>query len=429
MTATLDAFAAIHAGVLARLEERRIDPDADPDLAHSVVIDEIETYQAEVGAESGRRPLGDPQSMLSRLLDAVSGYGPLSGVLGQGDVEEVFGEGDSVFFIDGGGRVQGLTTPTTEDELLKTIKRLLAPTERDLNPQHPLVQARVSGGSARLTAAIPPVADRLSFTLRKYTMRRESLEFLVETGSITRPAAGLLAAAARARRSFLFSGAPGAGKTSALAAFIASVPTSNCIRICEEIRELSVPLMLGSCYETRPAGLDGTGEIALRDLVKFVLAMRPDLLVVGEVRGSEAFELTRAVNAGVGFACTVHANSAHEALVALANAALMAGENVNEGLVRKIFGQSLDFVVHLERDDPTSVDAERGIRRQVTEICAVHPPLTHDDFTTEPIFVRAGLGRPLDWTGVLPHCTPLIERSLPSGVTLANVLSGRANVL
>ena len=171
------------------------------------------------------------------------------------------------------------------------------------------------------------------------------------------------------------------------------------MRCCEEIRELSAPIAHGAYYEVRPPGLDGTGEISLRDLVKFVLAMRPDRIVVGEVRGAEAFELTRAINAGCGFMCTVHANSGPEALNALVNAALMAGENVTERVVRRVFSQALDVVVHVDRDDvPRGAGA---VRRQVTEITAVVPTLGEDQ-TFEPIFVRGALGRPLEWTGALP---------------------------
>ena len=130
---------------------------------------------------------------------------------------------------------------------------------------------------------------------------------------------------------------------------INSVPVDHCIRACEEVRELHVPLIHGSYYEARPPSLDGSGAISLRDLVKVTLAMRPDLIVIGEVRGAEAFELTRAVNAGCGLACTIHANSAADALEALVTAALMAGENVPEPVVRKVFAYSIDLVVHLDR--------------------------------------------------------------------------------
>ncbi len=155
--------------------------------------------------------------------------------------------------------------------------------------------------------------------------------------------------------------------------------------------------------------------------------MRPDRIVVGEVRGAEAFELSRAVNAGCGFLCTVHANSARDALHALVNAALMAGENVTERVVRKVFGESLDLVVHLDRDDAVR-DGASGIRRQVMQISAVAPAL-HDEFTCEPVFTRAALGRPLEWTGVLPESlTERVDRVLPDGVTVRGLVEGRRAV-
>ena len=163
----------------------------------------------------------------------------------------------------------------------------------------------------------------------------------------------------------------------------------------------------------------------MRDLVKVVLAMRPDRIVVGEVRGAEAFELTRAANAGCGFACTVHANSARDALNALVNAAMMAGENVAEPVVRKVFSATIDVVIHLDRD-AIPRDGKDGLRRRVMEILAVVPTMG-DDFTTEPLFVRDSIGDPLRWTGALPPSvtTRMIERSLPGDLELREILEGR----
>jgi Flp pilus assembly CpaF family ATPase len=142
------------------------------------------------------------------------------------------------------------------------------------------------------------------------------------------------------------------------------------------------------------------------------------------VRGAEAFELTRAVNAGCGFLCTVHANSSTDAVNALVNAALMAGENVTERIVRKVFGEALDLVVQLDRDDLPR-GTEGRIRRQVTEITAVVPAIA-DDQTYEPIFVRNGLGRPLEWTGVLPAALEQrVDRALPDGMRLRTLLEQR----
>ncbi len=153
--------------------------------------------------------------------------------------------------------------------------------------------------------------------------------------------------------------------------------------------------------------------------------MRPDRIVVGEVRGAEAFELTRAVNAGTGFACTVHANSASDALTALVNAALMAGENVAESVVRKVFSASIDLVIHLDR--ATIGGPEGRLSRQVMEILAVVPSL-HDDFSVQPIFQRHRIGEALEWTGALPpdRLSNRLSRVLPENCSLADVLGGAA---
>jgi pilus assembly protein CpaF len=245
-------------------------------------------------------------------------------------------------------------------------------------------------------------------------VRDVTLDDLVARDALSAQAAAFLRAVMQVRSRVAISGEPGAGKTTLAAALLAAAPASHCTRCCEEIREIAVPITHGGYYEVRPPSLDGTGEITLRDLVKFTLAMRPDRIVVGEVRGAEAFELTRAVNAGCGFLCTVHANSAPDALNALVNAALMAGENVTERIVRKVFSEAIDLVVHVDRDDV--VHGEQRIRRQVTEITAVSPSLA-EGFTCEPIFERRGLGQPLEWTGAVP---PRLEGRI------ARVLRGAA---
>ncbi|MBA2528710.1 MAG: CpaF family protein, partial [Euzebyales bacterium] len=402
----------------------RVDPAGDVEAVRSAVVEAVEAYQRRAHLGDGAA-LRDPRDMVARLLRSITAYGALTDLLSRPDVEEVFIEGPRVSYIDRSGRLQGLAVPTTAEENRQVVDRLLSSTQRHLDTGSPLVQARVLQGTARLTAAIPPVADGLSATIRRHTLRRDTLGGLVAGGSLSAPAAAYLWATMQTSTSLLVSGPPGAGKTSLLSALLAAAPSSHCIRCAEEIRELHVPLTHGSFYEARPAGMDGTAEVSLRDLVKFMLAMRPDHVVVGEVRGSEAFELTRAVNAGCGFSCTVHANSARDALNALVNAAIMAGENVSEPIVRKVFASAIDVVVHLDMDDPNRVDPRAGIRRQVLEVIAVVPAL-HDDFSTEPVFAREALGRPLEWTGMVPPDAERIERSLPEGMTLRSLLEGRS---
>jgi len=395
-----------------------------------VVARAVEAYQrtAHAGTPAeGGKALSDPAAMIVGVTQAICDFGPLSALFARSDVEEIFIEGDRVLYLDQGGRLRGLAAPTTEPDNRQMIDHLLSQTQRHLDAKSPLVQARVLDGAARLSAAIPPVADRLSATLRKYTLRRESLPYLLERDSLSPAAAGFLWAVMQSRRSLIVSGPPGSGKTSLLSALLAATPANRCIRCAEEIRELSAPVTHGSYYEARPPALDGSGEISLRDLVKFLLSMRPDLIVVGEVRGAEAFELTRAVNAGCGFLCTVHANSARDALTALVNAAIMAGEHVGEPIVRKVFSTAINFVVHLDRDDVNRVGPDEEVRRQVMEVLAVVPAMT-DDFSTEPIFVREALGKPLVWTGAFPPEAEMIERSLPEGATMPAILEGRAPV-
>ncbi len=414
-----DAYDVIRRDALARVEQRRLQPAQQATEVRAEVEGAVDAYQrrARLGDEI---PLGDPTVMTERVLRSIIELGPLSELLERRDVEEIFVDGARVTYLDDGGRLRGLAEPTTEDENRQILERLLAVTERQLNTKHPIVQARILDGTARLTAAIPPIADRLSATVRRYTVRDVSLDALVARDALSEEAAAFLWSVMQFRSRIAISGEPGAGKTTLAAALVSAVPPAHCVRCCEEIRELAVPLVHGGYYEVRPAGLDGTGEISLRDLVKFLLAMRPDRIVVGEVRGAEAFELTRAVNAGCGFLCTIHANTARDALNVFVNAALMAGENVTESIVRKVFVEALDLVIHVDRDDVAHGD--QRVRRQITEITAVVPSL-RDGETCEPLFVREAIGRPLTWTGAIPpQLEARVDRALPAGKRLRGIL-------
>ncbi len=418
------AYADIRRASLVLMDERNLDPQSDREGVRRLVERSVKEYchRTQVGLS---RALRDPDDMIERVLRSIADYGPLTHLLARTDVEEVFIEGPRVTFIDARGRLRGLKEPTTLEENRQVVNRLLAETDRRLDASQPIVQARVMGGSARLTAVIPPIADRLSATLRRYALRRQTLGSLVELDAMTPAAARFLFSVMQAECGVVVSGPPGAGKTTLLSALVDSCPPTRCIRCCEEVREMHIPLVHGSFYEARPPGLDGRGEISLRALVKTVLAMRPDLIVVGEVRGAEAFELTRAANAGCGFACTVHANSAADALNALVTAALMAGENVSERVVRTVFASAIDLVVHLDRE-PLG-EGRDGIRRQVREIISVAPG-DHGSFSARLIFGRPQLGKPMTWSGEYPPPTlgELIERAVmtPLGELLGSGAEG-----
>ena len=426
MTSRPSAYEKLRSRAAERIEDRKLDADGQPEQVRDAIGEVVAEYQAT--AHRGiNEPLRDPADMERRIWLAVAGYGPLTELFDNPHIEEIFIEGPRISYIDDTGRLRSHIVSTTETELRQVIDRLLAGTNRRLDSSNAIEQAHVLGGTARLTAVVPPVAARLSATVRKYTVAEETLGSMVELGSLSRTAAAFLWATAQATTSVLYSGATGAGKTTLMSAWLRAVPNDQCIRIVEDVRELHIPLPPhSSYYEASPVSLQGERRFSLRDLVRVSLAQRVDLLCVGEVRGAEAFELTRAVNAGCGFACTVHSNSARDALAAIVNAAIMAGENVTEPIVRRVFAGSLDFVVHLERDMRRHEDADHGLRRQVTEILAVAPSLAADDFTTEPIFVRTGLGEPMRWTGSYPpdDLVRRIDLALPSGGSVKRILHG-----
>ena len=422
---TAGAYDTLRRRAAERIGDLELDPLRDSEGIRAEVDRLVSAYQRRARAGDGTRPFRDPVQLSDRLIDSLVGYGPLTPVIERHDIEEVFIEGDRITFIDSSGRLQALDAPSSEEENRQIVARILAGTNRRLDTSNPIEQARVLGGRARLTAVIPPVADRLSVTIRKYTVKNYDLAFLVDTGVVPQAAAAFLWAAAQANTTILFSGPPGAGKTTLMSAYLRAVPPDRCMRICEEVRELDIPLVHGSFYEASPPTLDGRRRYTLRDLVKVVLAQRPDLICVGEVRGAEAFELTRAVNAGCGFACTIHADSAPSALVALVNAALMAGENVTERILTRIFRTAIDFVVHLRRDQ--SGDGNGGIRRRVVEIVSLNSQRHDEGFATDVLFGRERMEEPLRWTGALPPpgTVARMEWSLPDGVTVESILSGK----
>jgi pilus assembly protein CpaF len=402
----LSPYEQLRNEVTEGIKNARLDPETDPTGVAQFVRGAIDQWQsvARKGLE-GKELLVRPDEMAERILRYVLEYGPLTGPLDDPGVEEIFIEGDDIFYIDGGGYMRGVSEATTAEENLAVVRRLLQDAGREVTEREPMIQARVLDGTVRLGVVIPPIADKLSVTIRKYTMRNETLSLLVGRDSMDQGVAEILWASVRAGLGILVCGRPGAGKTTLLNALLRAVPPTMVVRCVEEIRELSAPVMAGSYYQTRPAGADGdvAAEVTLRDLVKICLGMRPDLLVVGEVRGAEAFELVRAGNAGCGVIATVHANNPADALAALRDTAIMAGENVAPSQVQSTFQRMFHLVVFVDREE-LAFDEQGGapIRRQVMEVAALMPNAGGEDFLLQPIFTRDRIGEPLRWTEADP---------------------------
>ncbi|MDH3679406.1 MAG: ATPase, T2SS/T4P/T4SS family [Acidimicrobiia bacterium] len=407
----LSPYEQLRNEVTEGIKNARLDPELDPSGVREFVLGAIEQWQsvARQGLD-GKELLARPEEMAERILRYVLEYGPLTAPLSDPGVEEIFIEGDDIFYIDGGGYMRGVSEVTTADENLAVVRRLLQDSGREVTEREPMVQARVLDGTVRLGVVIPPIADKLSVTIRKYTMRNETLSLLVVRDSMDLRVAELLWAAVRSGLGILVCGRPGAGKTTLLNALLRAVPPTMVVRCVEEIRELSAPVMAGSYYQTRPAGADGdvAAEVSLRDLVRTCLGMRPDLLVVGEVRGAEAFELVRAGNAGCGVIATVHSNNPFDALSALRDTAIMAGGNVAPTQVQSTFQRMFHLVVFVDREE-LAFDEQGGapIRRQVMEVSALMPNASGEDFLLQPLFVRERIGEPLRWTETDPADTTI----------------------
>ena len=421
------AYETIRHSTSKRIKNLDLDPIDDEEAIRAVMEEEVRRYQAEANLGLGvLPPLADPRAMFKRLDESFLGHGLLTDMLRDPDVEEIFIEGNDVYCIDGSGRLRSTMEVVSSDELLTLVNRLLQDTGRELTERSPMVQARVLGGTARLGVVAPPIADKLSVTLRKYRVKHESFEQLIGYDAFTPELAELLRAAVRSGSGLLVCGRPGAGKTTLMNACLRAIPPTHRVLCCEEVRELSAPLNHGSYYQARQGdSADDITNVSLRDLVKMCLGMRPDMLVIGEVRSSEAFELLRAGNAGCGVMATVHANSASEALIALVDTAIMAGQNVPARNVRSTFSQIFDLIVFLDREDGGGT-VDGPIRRQVLEVDAVvaSGQQSIDDFATVPLLKRADFGAPLECVGTVPEGSiPRIERQLRrDGRTLRDVL-------
>ncbi len=427
---TPDVYELLRAEVLAAVQDHRVDATS-ASTVQALVREVVDSYQSRSRSGLGGRPLGNPAGMVARLCQSVLEYGPLTPfVTGEEVFEEVLIVGGDVVYVDAAGRLAMLEETVTQAEMRSILDRLLAGAGASVDESQPMIQVQILDGQGRLGVVIPPIADCLNASLRRYVMRHETLKKLIEWEAISLPAAGLLAACTYTPTGLVVTGQPSAGKTSLANAILRAAPETLRVICCEDTPEINPEHLIPFRWRTRRAGPDGTGEMSLRDLVRMALGMRPDLIVVGEVRGAEAYELTRAGNAGCGMMTTLHANSARAGLQALMSTAIMAGQNVDASQVRAVFTSIVDLVVHLEREPLQATGAGEGrVRRQVMEIAAI-PALqgAESDFAVEPIFARKELGAPLQRTGApLPdELRVRLDRALrPRGMTIQRVLDGK----
>ena len=310
-----------------------------------LAVRDLVEQEAAVLSEERRAELTD------RVLRDTVGLGPLEELLRDPDVEEVLVNGHDDVWVERLGRLERTEVDFEgEAQLRDVIERVLGPIGRRVDELSPMADGRLADGS-RVNVVIPPLAvDGPALSIRRFAGIRPDPDELVRRGSIDAELLALLRAAVTERRNLLISGGTGSGKTTVLNALSTFIAPGERVITIEDAAELRLAQPHVVRLESRPAGIEGSGEVTIRDLVRNALRMRPDRIVIGEVRGAEAMDLLVALNTGHrGALSTVHANGAEDALRRIETLAMMAGLGVPHDVVREQLGRALDLVLHLER--------------------------------------------------------------------------------
>lgn len=322
----------------------------------------------------------DQHAQTTALLADIGGYGALQPYLDDQTIEEIYINSPSKIFIARAGISELTPLILTAAEVRDLVERMLHHSGRRLDLSVPFVDAMLPGGE-RLHVVIPPVAGTdWSLNIRKHLTKTPTLDELVARQTVSASAADFLTASIRAGMTVLISGATQSGKTTFARALAAAIPARERIITCEEVFELNLRNHDCVAMQTRNANIEGIGEVTLRDLVRESLRMRPERMIIGEVRGAEALDMLLALNAGIPGLSTIHANSAAEALRKLCMLPLLAGENVTTQFVSPTVAASIDIVVHLERNGSGN--------RYVEEIRYVSGRLEDDRIESEALWIR-----------------------------------------
>jgi pilus assembly protein CpaF len=356
-----------------------VDPQRDTDAVRRLADRVIDRHndRALTGVVA---PVADRGAVREELLARVCGFGPLQRFLDDPQVEEIWVNEPSRVFVARSGRHELTDVILDREEVAELVERMLKASGRRLDLSSPFVDAMLPGGH-RLHVVLEGISREFAaVNIRKFLLRAASLDDLIELGSLTSAAADFLRAAVHAGLNIVVAGGTQAGKTTMLNCLADAVPGTGRIITAEEVFELRFDHPDTVSLQTRQVGLEGTGAVTLRDLVREALRMRPTRIIVGEVRSAECLDLLLALNSGLPGMATLHANSAREALVKMCTLPLLAGENVSARFVVPTVAASVDIVVHL------GIDAAG--RRFVNEIVSVPGRVENDIIEIEPLFVR-----------------------------------------
>ena len=399
----------LHASLLESLGPRLYSTDLQQTDLEAAVR---ETLLSVLEAESVPLTTSDRTRLIQEVADEILGHGPLEPLLRDPEVSEIIVNGANKVFVERAGKLQRTTvTFPSEEALRRVIEKIVARVGRRVDESSPMVDARLPDGS-RVNAVIPPIAlDGSSLTIRKFSIDPLSADDLVAFGTFTPEVRILLESAVGGRLNILISGGTGSGKTTTLNVLSSFIPHDERIVTIEDAAELQLQQDHVVRLESRPPNIEGRGEITIRELVRNALRMRPDRIIVGEVRDAAALDMLQAMNTGHdGSLTTVHANTPRDALARIETMCLMAGVDLPSRSIREQIASAIHMVVQQAR--------LRDGSRRITYITEVLH-MEGDIVTTQDLFTydyrgSEGAGGALVATGIRPtFLDELRSRNLP----------------
>ena len=358
--------------VLPRLLER-VDPEAAATLGKDELAEEFRPIIGEVLAELKLTLNRREQFALEKVLvDELLGLGPLEELLADADVTDIMVNGPEQTYVERKGKLELAHIRFRDEEhLFQVAQRIVNSVGRRVDQTTPLADARLKDGS-RVNVIVPPLSLRgTAISIRKFSAKPITLDMMAGGGSMSNDMATLLKIAGASRFNIVISGGTGSGKTTMLNALSKMIDPGERVLTIEDAAELRLQQPHWLPLETRPANLEGQGEISLRDLVKNALRMRPDRIILGEIRGSECFDMLAAMNTGHdGSMCTLHSNSPREALARMENMVMMSDIKVPKEAIRREIAESVDMVIQVKR-------LRDGSRRvtNITEVIGMEGPV------------------------------------------------------
>jgi pilus assembly protein CpaF len=415
-----DAKNRIHMGVIEDLGRQIFTSDTDVTAVRPKVVEEIRHRLNDEPGISRQ----DRERLVDELSDDILGYGPLERLLADDTVSEIMVNAPSDVWIEREGILHRTTVQfTDESQLRRIINKMVAEVGRRIDEAQPMVDARMADGS-RINAVIPPLSlAGALLTVRKFGAERLDVDALVRLGTLTPETADLLRRCVEARLNILISGGTGSGKTTLLNAMSSAIPDSERIVTIEDAAELRLAQRHVLRLECRPKNIEGEGEVEIRDLLRNTLRMRPDRIVVGEVRGAEALDMLQAMNTGHdGSLSTIHANTPRDALARVETMVLMAGYDLPLRAIRQQVAAALDLVIQLERvhDGSRKVMAITEVQRMESDVITLQELYR---FHVDAVASDGAVVGQLASTGLRPG---FLEKFEKRGVNLPSWLSASA---